>query len=65
MELREWVAKWIAMVMENGEPYDDFDNFEFPPSYEMGEEIKGGTREAFLALADKLLAGIKERSPHE
>jgi len=48
-ELREGTAKWLASVIENGEPYDDFATMDW-------SEFASGERgaEAFRELADML-----------
>lgn len=43
-EIREHFAKWLAMVVENGEPYDDFEGYEIPDF-----------SEAFYALVDDFM----------
>lgn len=52
---KELAAKWLASIIENGEPYDDLDDMEW--SEFMGDAPGGyeGYHQAMLELVDNLI----------
>lgn len=51
-ELKEWGAKWLVAVIENGEPYDNLNDVKW-------EDYADDYHEAMLQLFDQILSEIE------
>lgn len=47
-EVIEKLARVLAYYTEDGTMSEEGTEFEFPPGYKMGQEIKEGTKAAFI-----------------